>query len=149
MSLFDDNHDCGTRRWSALEDCAHPMADPTAEQNFDQVSITTQSNDELIVVKDSCDIEVHTTSTEAAVNIQLALQVAIVVILEISVGDSIDKEEVLQDLLQLTRVRQSNKQRTIIENSEVCVTTTDTEVEVTAQIAIQILVALLIIIDVL
>jgi spore coat protein X len=102
------------------------------------------------VVKDSCDIEVHTTSTEAAVNIQLALQVAIVVILEISVGDSIDKEEVLQDLLQLTRVRQSNKQRTIIENSRgVRVTTTDTEVEVTAQIAIQILVALLIIIDVL
>ncbi|GGH80686.1 spore coat protein X [Pullulanibacillus pueri] len=156
MSLFNETNysDCHeTKRWSALDDCRHPLeSDPTVGQNGEQVSATSQTNDETIIVKDSCDIEVTTRSTEVAVNIQLALQVAIAVILEVSIAsdDSFDQDQVLQDLLQLTVTRQSNRQKTIIENSRgVRVSTTDTDVAVTAQIAIQILVAILIIIDIL
>ncbi len=144
MRLFEDNQT--TSRWSALDGTRHPLcsSDPTVEQPFNQVSTTTQSNDETIVIKDSCDLEVHPTLTEAAVPIQLALQVAIALVLEVSIADSIDTDELLQDLLQLTRASQSNRTKTVIENSRnVKVTTTNTD------IAVQILVALLLIIDVL
>jgi spore coat protein X len=148
LSLFGDVQT--TNRWSALSGCDHPMADPTVTQAADQVSVTSQTNDETIIVKDSCEVTVHTTSTEVAVSIQLAIQLAIAVVLEISVGDSIDRDEVLQDLLQFTQIRQSNKQKTVIENSRnVKVTTTDTDVAVTAQVALQILVAILVVVDIL
>lgn len=175
MSLFDNNYDscdnrCGNDRcnhhsgcncdqcskgqsgkWYALSDCAHPMdnnGDP--DQNFDQVNSTTQSTNELIAIKDSCDVNVHTTTTDAAVNIQVAIQVAISIIVEISIADSEDANDVKEDLLQLTKIKQCSNQRTIIENSrDVEVTTTDTNLAVSAQIAIQVLVALLVALDIL
>lgn len=150
MSLFDNS--TTTNRWSALSGAEHPLcgSDPTVEQVFDQVSVTTQTNDETIIIKDSCDVEVHTTSTEVAVNIQIAIQVALALILEVSIADSTARNDVLQELLQLTRVKQANKVKTIVENSRnVRVTTTDTDVAVTAQIAVQILVALLVIVEIL
>lgn len=146
-SLFDDA--TSQNKWSALEDCAHPL-DPTVDQSLDQVSVTSQSEEVVVMIKDSCDIEVNTTSTEAAVSIQLALQVAVAIILEVSIADSINQNEILQDLLQLTATKQSTKQKTIIENSRgVKVTSTETEIAITAQIAIQILIALLVAIEIL
>lgn len=139
-----------SKKWYALSDCAHPMDEAKVDQNFDQVNSTTQSTDELIAIKDSCDVNVHTTTTDAAVNVQVAIQVAIAIIVEISIADSEDAEDVKQDLLQLTKIKQCSNQRTIIENSrDVEVTTTDTNLAVSAQIAIQVLVALLVALDIL
>ncbi|WP_085523136.1 spore coat protein [Tuberibacillus sp. Marseille-P3662] len=137
-------------RWNALSGDPHPLDNATAFNNFDQVATTGQSSDECIVIRDSADINVQTTSTQAAVGIQLAVQVAVMVILEVSIADSVTEEQIINDLQQLTDIDQSNQQKTIIENSrDVNVTTTDTNLAVTAQIAVQVLVALLVTLDIL
>ncbi|WP_085523138.1 spore coat protein [Tuberibacillus sp. Marseille-P3662] len=137
-------------RWNALSGDPHPLENATGVNNFDQVATTGQSSDECIIIRDSADVNVHTTSTQAAVGIQLAVQVAVMVILEVSIGDSATEEHIINDLQQLTDIDQSNQQKTIIENSrDVDVTTTDTNLAVTAQIAVQVLVALLVTLDIL
>ena len=55
-------------------------------QEADQVSIIDQESDELIWIKGSCDIVVHTTENQVAVSIQAALQVAIAVVIRITIG---------------------------------------------------------------
>lgn len=137
-------------KWSALGGREHPMGDPTVDNNLNQVNSNTQSTDELIAIKDSCDVRVNTTTTDVAVTIQVAIQVAIAIIIEVSIADGIEEREITNELLQLTKIRQCNNQRTIIENSRgVEVTTTDTNLAISAQIAIQILVALLVALDIL
>jgi len=126
------------------------MGDQTTDNDFNQVNSNIQSTDELISIKDSCDVRVNTTTTDVAVTIQVAVQIAIAIIIEISIADGIEQQDVTNELLQLTKIRQCNNQRTIIENSRgVEVTTTDTNLAISAQIAIQVLVALLVALDIL
>jgi len=142
------------RRWSALDPSMdHPIfncKDNDVEQEAVQKSTEFQLSEELILIKDSCDVNVNTTDTKAAVNLQVALQVAIVVLLQISIADGAQAERVAQDLLQSSKIKQINRQKTVIENSRnVNVTTTDTQVAVNIQLLVQILVALLVRIDIL
>ncbi|MFD2617321.1 spore coat protein [Terrilactibacillus laevilacticus] len=151
MGLFDEETKSRNKGWCALEDCDHPLStNSDLSQNLDQVNTTFQGTDEVIVIKDSCDVEVRTTSTEAAVTIQLAIQVAVFVIVQIAVLNDIEEAEITQDLLQLTKTKQINKQKTIIENSRgVKVRTEDTNIAVSVQIAVQILVAILVTLEIL
>ncbi|WP_047151402.1 spore coat protein [Aneurinibacillus tyrosinisolvens] len=130
--------------WSALDACSrHPFAEAEITQNADQVSETTQVSAEAIVIKDSCDVEVSTTDTQAAVNLQVALQVLIALVISVSIGSSETANAITQDLLQKSQIKQVNTQRTIIENSRgVRVTTTDTDVAVNIQLLAQVLAAL-------
>ncbi|HET7627330.1 MAG TPA: spore coat protein [Bacillales bacterium] len=141
------------RRWSALDPTAvHPLSpnDEGVEQQGDQVAYNEQSSEEKVIVIDSCDVEIHTTDTKAAVNLQAALQVAIALIISITIGDSDTGDKVTQDLLQRVRVKQSNKQTTYVENSRgVNITTTDTDLAVNIQLLLQVLVALLVKLDIL
>jgi spore coat protein X len=124
--------------------------DAEVAQNADQFSYTSQDSDELIFVKDSCNIKIHSTDTQAAVSLQIGLQLAIALVIRITIGDSPKGDSVVQDLLQHFDVEQSNKQKIIIENSkDIEVTTTDTDLSVNIQALLQVLLTLVAELDVL
>ncbi|MED4235866.1 spore coat protein [Priestia megaterium] len=122
---------------------------PEVVQDADQLSFIDQESDELIWIKDSCDITVHTTDTQAAIAIQVAIQVAIAIVLRITIGDSAEDNGVFQDLLQLSDIEQTNKQKIYIENSkDVEIRTTDTDVALNIQLLLQVLVAIIVLVDI-
>lgn len=124
--------------------------DTVVEQEADQDIDNLQVSEEAIIIRNSADVEVHTTDTQAAVNLQAALQVAIALVLSITIADSDRAEAVTQDLLQKIETKQINRQKTLILNSQcVRVTTTDTDIAVNIQALLQVLVALVAKIDVL
>ncbi|MCF8890903.1 spore coat protein [Priestia megaterium] len=124
--------------------------DAEVVQDADQLSLIDQESNELIWIKDSCDIMVTTTDTQAAIGIQVAIQVAIAVVLRLTIADSVQNDGILQDLLQLSDIEQTNKQKIYIENSkDVEITTTDTDVALNVQVLLQVLVAIIVLIDVL
>lgn len=135
-----------TTRWSALDDCKNDES----TQGATQINETIQSSEEFILIKDSCKVEVTTTDTQVAVSIQVAIQVAIALVINLTIADSARAEQVTQQLLQNSVIKQANKQKLIIENSrDVTVKTTDTDVAISLQVLIQILIALLVSIDIL
>lgn len=134
-------------RWSALDDCKDKNEGIT--QDAEQFSKTSQSSEEFILIKDSCNIDVKTTDTQIAVSLQAAIQVAIALVINLTIADSDRAEQVTQQLLQSSVIKQANKQKLIIENSrDVNVTTTDTDVAISLQVLIQILLALIVQIDI-
>lgn len=139
------------KKWSALDpDRKHPLCPSNDDdtQNADQVNKTLQKSEEYIFIKDSCDVNVSTTDTKAAVSLQAALQAAIALVISISVADSGRAEKITQDLLQSSKTRQITFQKTVIENSRnVDVSTVDAQIAVNIQVLLQILLALLVKID--
>lgn len=138
-------------RWRALDHC-----DSNHENNADvtqgpvQEVSTQQQSFEWIVVKDSEDVQVHTTDTQVALSLQAAIQVAIAIVISITVGDTEAGKAVVQDLKQFFRSKQRNTQKTIVQGSKgVKVTTTDTQIAVNIQALIQVLVAIVAKLDVL
>ncbi|MBD8028592.1 spore coat protein [Ureibacillus sp. Re31] len=122
----------------------------TVTQNFDQVMLVEQTSDELIWIKDSCNITVDTNDTQAAISLQVGLQLAIALVISISLGDSIEGRAVAQELFQKLDSEQTNKQKVYIDNSkDVTVTTTDTDIAVNIQALLQVLVSLVVKLDVL
>jgi spore coat protein X len=148
-------------KWQALDETMeHPTECETFEsgdtedslvnQEADQVNKIKQSSEEIIIIKDSCDVEVTTTDTQVAVSLQAALQVAIAIVISITIADSAQAEKVTQDLLQTSKIKQGNFQELVIKNSRgVRVKTTDTDVAVSLQVLLQLLVALVAQIDIL
>lgn len=135
------------KEWSALDPSSrHPVCyDHPETQDAEQLSKIAQLSEEIIMIKDSCDVTVSTTDTKAALSLQASLQAAIAIIINISVADSSKAETITQELLQTAKVKQVTRQKTIIENSRnVQVTTEDTQVAVNIQILLQILLALLV-----
>jgi spore coat protein X len=124
--------------------------DAEVVQDADQFSSMEQESDELIFIKDSCNICVHTTDTQAAVSLQVALQLAIALVIRITLGDSDQGKGIQQDLLQHFESEQNNKQKICIENSkDINVTTTDTDVAANIQVLLEVLVSLVAKLDVL
>lgn len=117
--------------------------DEAVSQSAAQLAEIDQSSHELIVVRDSCDITVESTDTQVAASLQGALQVAIAVVINITIADDARAERVTQELLEKAQIRQSNRQKVVIVNSRsVDVSTTDTDVAISLQLLLQILVAL-------
>ncbi|APH05886.1 spore coat protein [Bacillus weihaiensis] len=136
-------------RWSALEDC-ECKKDQSPTVDSVQINETVQASEEYIFIKDSCNIEVTSTDTQVAVSLQAAIQVAIALVINLTIADSNRAEQVTEQLLQNSVIKQANKQKLIIENSrDVTVTTSDTDVAISLQVMIQILIALLVQIDIL
>ncbi|HAF0292633.1 TPA: spore coat protein [Salmonella enterica subsp. enterica serovar Typhimurium var. 5-] len=120
------------------------------EQDGVQLSFIEQDSDELIWIKDSCNICVQTTDTQAAVSLQVGLQLAIALVVSITVGDTDRGRNVAQEIFQKLDSEQTNKQKIIIKNSkDINVTTTDTDLAVNIQALLQVLVALVVKLDVL
>ncbi|WP_394514647.1 spore coat protein [Priestia aryabhattai] len=139
------------RKWRALDHCENKrFSGEDIFQEAEQIAKTEQQSFEKIIVKDSEGVRVHTTDTQVAATIQAALQVAIAVVVRITIGDSEQANGVLEELKQVSSIKQKNAQKTIIENStNVRVTTTDTDVAVNLQLLLQVLVAILVSLDIL
>ncbi|SES23605.1 spore coat protein X [Gracilibacillus ureilyticus] len=140
-----------TKKWNALDpSMCHPFDHSTDNQEGRQEIKSLQESYESIIIKDSCDVEVSTTDTQAALNVQVGLQAAIALVISISIADSDKADRVTQDLYEKIKSSQVNKQQTYVENSRgVKVTTTDTDVAVNAQVLLQVLLALIARLDIL
>src|SRR5690625_7716187 len=105
-------------KWRALDHCDDTgQSDETELQEGEQVVDTQQDSFEWIIIKDSEDINVTTSDTQAAVSLELGIQVAIGVVLSIAIGNSNQADQVVKDLTQVTRNRQSNRQKTKIRRA--------------------------------
>jgi spore coat protein X len=125
-------------------------ADAEVVQDGMQKSVIDQESDELVWIKDSCNIEVQSTDTQAAVSLQVGIQLAIALVISITIGDSDEAQAVSQELFQHLDSEQLNKQKILIINSkDVTVTTTDTDLSVNIQALLEVLVALVVKLDVL
>ncbi|MCM3197176.1 spore coat protein [Priestia megaterium] len=112
-------------------------------QDANQATVIEQESNELIWIKESCNVSVQTTDTQAAISLQVALQLAIALVLRLTIGSSDDSEGITEDLLQHFDTEQTNKQKIIINNSkDVDITTTDTDVSVSIQALLQVLLTL-------
>lgn len=119
-------------------------------QTADQISQNKQISEEVIIIRDSCDINVSSVDAQVAVSVQTAVQLALVAIINLSIADNDLADQVAQDLVQLTTSKQANRQKLVIENSrDVTVSTVDADVAVAVQTLIQILAALIIAIGIL
>lgn len=119
-------------------------------QGAEQIARTDQDSNELIIIRESCNVRVETTDTQAAVSLQVGLQVAIALVISILIGDNDRGQDIAQELLQASDVEQLNRQIVVIENSkDVTITTTDTDVAVNVQVLFQILLALIARVDIL
>ncbi|MDI7744213.1 spore coat protein [Lysinibacillus fusiformis] len=138
-------------KWRALDHCDDGNNNEAdVDQENAQQQITKQESNEWIIVKDSEGVEVTTTDTQVALNLQLGIQAAIVAVISITIGDNEQGNNVAQDLKQFMKTKQSNKQKTIIEGSRnINVKTTDTDIAVNIQALLQILVAIVARLDVL
>lgn len=124
--------------------------DATVVQDADQYSFMDQESAELIWVKESCNIEVNTTDTQVGVTLQAALQLAIALVIRVTIGDSERGDAVAQELVQFSNIDQVNKQKIYIYNTkDATVTTTDTDLAINIQLLLQVLVAIILLIDIL
>ena len=122
----------------------HNHNETKVEQEGTQVSKEFQLVDDILIIKESNNIEVSITDQQTALSIQATLQVAVVVILELIFGGTPGATEVQQELLQLTKLKQVNKKKIIIERSnEVTVTSLDEQTEASIQVLFQFLISLL------
>lgn len=138
--------------WRALDHCDDNGSNNHAdvEQFGEQFVSNKQQSFEWIIVKDSEDIEVQTTDTQAALSLQLGIQAAIAAVLSVTIGDTDQGKAVAQDMKQFIKTKQRNVQKTIIEGSRnITVTTTDTDLAVNIQALLQILVTLVAKLDIL
>lgn len=157
-SKYDHDCDFHEKRWSALDPhCKHPMShfckhddDNEIAQDATQKSSEYQLSEELIYIKDSCDVHVNSVDIKAALSLQAALQAAIGIVISVSILDGDRAEKITQDLLQSSKITQITRQKTIIENSRnVDVQTTDGQFAASIQALFQLLVALIVEIDIL
>ncbi|WP_456275410.1 spore coat protein [Bacillus sp. AK128] len=139
--------------WSALSSEEWSKSDKTEStvlEDADQLSFTEQDSDETIIVRDSYEVTIQTTDSQAAIGLQVALQLAIALVLTITIGDSDRSRAVVQDMVQHLQVYQSNKQKIIVENSrKVSIMTTDTDIAVNIQALLQVMLALVAKLDIL
>ena len=141
--------------WSALDSsCRHPLSDFCGEEGVEQEAIQHSSefqlSEELVYIKDSCNIKVTSTDVKAALSLQAAIQAAIAVIISISIADSDDADRITQELIQSSNIKQITRQKTIVENSrDIEITTTDAQIAVNIQLLLQLLLALIVELDVL
>lgn len=144
-------------RWNALDQhTSHPVAPCDTDKGRDkdyvaeELSDIDQSSHEVIIIRDSCDITVETNETQIAASLQAALQVAIAIVINITIADSQRAEVVTEELMQQASIRQANRQKLVIVNSRsIDVATSDTDIAISLQLLLQILVVLVVQLDIL
>ncbi len=110
------------------------------EQESKQISKEFQLMEEIVVVKDSCDVTIYLTDKQFALSLQAALQAAIVAILQIHIGSQKQAIEVSQELFQFSKIKQINKQKIIVSHSKnVYIEDHDQQAAVNIQILVQLL----------
>lgn len=140
--------------WSALDsDSRHPLFcnnENEIEQEAEQVSSEVQISEELIFIKDSCNVNVTSVDTKTAISLQQAIQTAITTIIRLSIADGFRADRITQELFQSSRIKQVTRQKTIVENSrDIEVRTIDSQVATNIQLLTQVLLALIVELDIL
>lgn len=134
----------GEQKWRALDHCkigTHNGA--VIDQEADAVSSVEQESFEWIIVKDSEGVEVNTTDAQVAIQLQVAIQVAIAAVVAILTSNVNQGEVVAEEMTALLGTKQRNSQKTVIEGSvNVKVNTTDADIALNIQVAIQVLIAI-------
>lgn len=157
-SNCNTQHEGSERSWSALDSHSnHPLTgfcnnndDTQIDQEAKQDNSQIQLSEELIYIKDSCNVKITSTDVKAALSLQAALQAAIAVIVSISIADADNAERITQELIQSSNVKQITRQKTIVENSrDIDVVTTDAQIALNIQLLLQLLLALIVEIDIL
>lgn len=98
--VYNTGRKPAAKKWNALDPkSCHPFDDSDTQDGNQEIK-SVQHSFETIVVKDSCDVEVKTTDTQAAINVQVGLQAAIALILSISILDGDKADKVSQDLFE-------------------------------------------------
>ncbi|WP_249871362.1 spore coat protein [Oceanobacillus saliphilus] len=139
------------KEWRALDHCddVRRDTDAAAVQDGDQIDIIKQVSEEWIIIKDSEGVDVSTTDTQVAASIQLGFQAALAVVISITVADPDKAKHIMQDFNQVTKTKQRNRQKTIIEKSKhVEVTTVDTDIAINIQLLAQLLGAIVAALDI-
>ncbi|SFB05773.1 spore coat protein X [Lentibacillus halodurans] len=138
-------------KWRALDHCDESdRNNATVTQDADQSVSNQQVSDEWIIIKDSQNIDVTTTDRQVAASLQLGIEAAIAVVINIAIADGTQSEGITQDFRQMINTRQGNRQKTIVEQSrDIQITTTDTDIAINIQLLFQILVAIVASLDIL
>ncbi|MDM5213721.1 spore coat protein [Peribacillus sp. NJ4] len=152
-----NTHEDSERSWSALDSASrHPLSgfcnddDTRIDQDARQDNNQVQLSEELIYIKDSCNVNITSTDVKAALSLQAALQAAIAVIVSISIADADNADKITQQLIQSSNIKQITRQKTIVENSrDIDITTTDAQIALNIQLLLQLLLALIVEIDIL
>lgn len=139
------------KEWRALDHCDDKKShDAVVDQEATQKNVTRQHSEEWIIIKDSEDVNVITTDIQAAASLQVGIEAALALVLRLAILDSNQAEDVLQDFNQVTRTRQSNRQKTIVEKSKnIDITTLDTDIAINLQLLVQLLLAIIATLDIL
>ncbi|RPJ98584.1 spore coat protein [Priestia endophytica] len=148
---FDDDccDKCGKNSCRCSADSLFD-SDDLVIQDGRVVSKIFQGSEEVIIIRDSCNVNYTSTDTQVAVNLQVALQTAILVITQLAIADESQAELVTQTLLEKSSIKNSNRQKVLIEGSQdVTMSTVDTDVAISIQVLIQILTAAITQIDIL
>lgn len=145
------------KRWKALErKKPHPVQPCDSDSGSDKDYVAEESSDidqsshEVVIIRDSCDITVETDETQVAASLQAALQVAIAVVVNITIADSKRAEVVTEELMQQANIRQAHRQKLVIVNSRsIDVSTSSTDIAISLQLLLQILLSLMVQLDIL
>ncbi|KXZ13533.1 spore coat protein [Bacillus nakamurai] len=87
------------------------------DQDLAAANIKKQTSDEIIIIRDSCDIIISSTDTQSLNSYLQSVNTAYIKILYSLIDDEVVAELVAKDLLQLNASKQSNRQKILIENS--------------------------------
>lgn len=133
------------------KDCVESLGDSfestdaTISQDANALSLVEQTSEELIWIKDSCNVDVSTVDTQVAIQLQVAIQVALGVVISILSANTTNSDLIAEEMLAHANLEQTNKQKIVIVNSkDVEITTTDTDVAANIQVAVQVLIAVIV-----
>ncbi|MEC1069983.1 spore coat protein [Priestia megaterium] len=134
----------GEKKWRALDHCEFGNNGAAIDQDADAVSSLDQGSFEWIIVKDSEGVTVDTVDTQAAAQLQFAVQGALAIIFTLLAGN-VQGKIITQELNALLKTNQKNTQKTVIEGSKnITVSTVDTDVAANIQLTAQTVIAALI-----
>lgn len=110
---------------------------------------TSQGIYQLVVVKHSENVEISLTNIQALINLQFALQLAIELILSVSLLTTAQNGRVIQDLTEVTHSSQRTVSTIVVENSRnVTVNETTADIAANVQLLLQVLLAIVAKLDV-
>nr|WGD90397.1 spore coat protein [Bacillus subtilis] len=116
------------------------------DQDVIQAHLNRQISEEMIVIRDSCDVNVQSVDQQALTSVFVSINALVVIVTLAVITDETLAELVAQDLLQLVESKQLNRQKVLIDNSRcVNVTTLDQDAATLVTVLINALVAIFVV----
>ncbi|MGC3792214.1 spore coat protein [Priestia aryabhattai] len=117
---------------------------PLIRFDSNQEILSNQFSNSIIIVKNSCNVDVNLTNRQTIIIFQTFIQFLITFLLLLGLDNNSIKL-FIEEISQIVKVIQENKQKVIIKNSShVNITATNNDVVIFIQIFLQVLLVLLI-----